>query len=178
MEYLDILDKKGNKTGEIKTREEVHAKGYWHKAVYICIINSKGEILLQRRSKDKNIFPNKLDLSVGGHPVSGENELEGLKREVLEEIGLNLNNTKLEYLFTFSNKYTDGKFIDNQYLDVYLAEMNFDINKLNLQKEEVSEVKKIYYKEFEKMLKNRNDEIVPFQKAWKKLCDILDKIYN
>lgn len=30
MEYLNILDKNGNKTGEVKPRQEVHTKGYWH----------------------------------------------------------------------------------------------------------------------------------------------------
>lgn len=178
MEYLDILDGNGNKTGEIKPRQEVHTKGYWHRAVYICIINSKGEILIQRRSSNKSIFPNKLDLSVGGHPVSGEDELEGIKREALEEIGVNLNNVKSEYLFTFSNEYSNAKFIDNQYLDVYLVEMDLDISKLKLQKEEVSEVKNIYYKEFEQMVKDESNEIVPFTKGWKKLCEILNKRYN
>ena len=43
MEYLDILDKNGNKTGERKPRKEVHSKGYWHKGVHIWIINSKKE---------------------------------------------------------------------------------------------------------------------------------------
>ncbi len=30
MEYLDILDENGNKTGQKKSRKEVHSKGYWH----------------------------------------------------------------------------------------------------------------------------------------------------
>lgn len=28
MEYLDILDKNGNKAGESKPRKEIHTKGY------------------------------------------------------------------------------------------------------------------------------------------------------
>lgn len=35
MEYLDILDQNGKRTGEVKSREEVHSKGYWHKGVHI-----------------------------------------------------------------------------------------------------------------------------------------------
>ena len=34
MEYLDILDCNGNKTGEKRPRKEVHSKGYWHKGVH------------------------------------------------------------------------------------------------------------------------------------------------
>lgn len=47
MEFLDILDKNGNKTGEKKERKEVHSKGYWHKGVHIWIINSNKELLVQ-----------------------------------------------------------------------------------------------------------------------------------
>lgn len=67
MEYLDILDEKGNKTGEVKPRQEVHSKGYWHKGVHIWIINSKKELLVQRRSANKDVYPNKLYISVAGH---------------------------------------------------------------------------------------------------------------
>ena len=104
MEYLDILDKNGNKTGEKMPRKEVHSKGYWHKGVHIWIINSKKELLVQRRSANKDVYPNKLYISVAGHPVSGEEEIESIKREFEEEIGVELDTNKLEYLFTFSRK--------------------------------------------------------------------------
>ncbi len=32
-EYFDILNEDGEKTGEVKSRKEVHTKGYWHKAI-------------------------------------------------------------------------------------------------------------------------------------------------
>ena len=79
MEYLDILDENGKKTGQIALRKEVHSKGYWHKGVHIWIINSKKELLVQRRSANKDVYPNKLYISVAGHPVSGEKEIEQSK---------------------------------------------------------------------------------------------------
>ena len=45
-EYIDLLNEDGVKTGEILTRKEVHAKGLWHRAIVIAIINEKNEILL------------------------------------------------------------------------------------------------------------------------------------
>lgn len=179
MEYLDILDEKGNKTGEKKPRKEVHSKGYWHKGVHIWVINRKGELLVQRRSSNKDVYPNKLYISVAGHPVSGENELEGIKREFLEEIGIELDLDKLDYLFTFSQKVVEngGKFLDNQFYDVYLVEIDLDISKLQLQKEEVSEVKNIYYKDFEKMIENKDSDIVNHPEEWKRLFKILHEKY-
>ncbi len=63
---------------------------------------------------------------VAGHPVSGEDELESIKREFIEEIGIELDIYKLEYLFTFSQEVVenDGKFLDNQFYDVYLIEID------------------------------------------------------
>ena len=53
MEYFDVLDENGNKTGKLKLRNEVHRDGDWHRGVHVWIINSFGELLLQRRSPNK-----------------------------------------------------------------------------------------------------------------------------
>ena len=100
MEYLDILDENGKRTGQTAPRKEVHSKGLWHKGFQIWIINSKKELLVQRRSKNKDVYPNKLYISIGGHPISGEDEKEGIRREFEEEIGVKLDINKLEYLYT------------------------------------------------------------------------------
>lgn len=180
MEYLDILDKNGKKTGERKPRKEVHSKGYWHKGVHIWISNSKKELLVQRRSANKDVYPNKLYISVAGHPVSGEEEIDSIKREFEEEIGIELDTNKLEYLFTFSQEVVEnnGKFLDNQFYDVYLIEMDLDIDNLKLQEEEVSEVKNIYYKDFEKMIENKDKDIVNHPEEWEKLFKILHNRYD
>lgn len=180
MEYLDILDSNGNKTGEIKPRNEVHSKGYWHKGVHIWIINSNRELLVQRRSPNKDVYPNKLYISVAGHPTSGEEEIESIKREFLEEIGVELDTSKLEYLFTFSQEVieNDGKFLDNQFYDVYLIELDLNLNNLKLQKDEVSEVKNIFYKDFEQMIMTKNKDIVNHPEEWKQLFEILHKRYD
>lgn len=180
MEYLDILNNEGQKTGESKPRKEVHSKGYWHKGVHIWIINSRKELLVQRRSANKDVYPNKLYISVAGHPISGEEEIESIKREFEEEIGIELNTKKLEYLFTFSQEVieNEGKFLDNQLYDVYLIEMDLDISKLKLQEDEVSEVKNIYYKDFEQMINNKDTDIVNHPEEWKRLFEILHKRYD
>ena len=180
MEYLDILNKNGEKTGEIKERKEVHNKGYWHRGFHVWVINSKHELLLQRRSSNKDIYPNKLYASVAGHPISKEDELKGIEREFAEEIGIEINRDKLEYLFTFSQEVieNDGKFIDNMFYDVYLLEQDVNLNDLILQEDEVSEVKYLDFKVFEKMVENKDKDIVNHPEEWKKLFEILHKKYG
>lgn len=152
MEYLDIIDRNGQKTGVSKDRKEVHKNGDWHRGFHIWIINSNQEILFQRRSKNKDVYPNKLYASVAGHIVSGEEELTGISRECSEEINLNIDKNDLEYLFTFSQEVieNDGKFLDNMFYDVYLLEKDINLKDLKLQEEEVSEVKYINFREYEK----------------------------
>ena len=71
-EKLDVLTDVGEYTGEVATQKECHSKGYWHRAVFCLIINDEGKILLQRRSPEKKLWPNRWDVTVGGHVQAGE----------------------------------------------------------------------------------------------------------
>ena len=180
MEYLDIVDTNGEKTGEVKPRKEIHEKGYWHRGFHVWVVNSKHEILLQRRSAIKDVYANKLYASVAGHQSSGEDEIKGIKREFEEEIGIKVNVSELEYLFTFTQEVVEnnGKFLDNMFYDIYLLEKDIDLNKLTLQEEEVSEVKYMYFKDFEKLIERKDTDIVNHPIEWKKLFEILHKKYD
>jgi isopentenyldiphosphate isomerase/intracellular septation protein A len=87
-EWLPLVNTKGNIIGKAP-RSLCHTdKNYLHPVVHLHVINSKGEIYLQKRSKSKIIQPGKWDTAVGGHISFGENAETGLKREALEEIGI------------------------------------------------------------------------------------------
>lgn len=53
IEYIDVLD-----SGERKAKSDVHRDGDWHRAAHIWVITSDGRVLLQRRSPDKENYPN------------------------------------------------------------------------------------------------------------------------
>ncbi|MCI8545707.1 MAG: NUDIX domain-containing protein [Clostridia bacterium] len=180
MEYLDLVNKVGEKTGEVKDRKEIHSKGYWHRGFHIWVINSNQELLLQRRSENKDVYPNKLYASVAGHMTSGEKEIEGIVRECSEEINYTVNKEDLEYLFTFSQEVVEnqGKFLDNMFYDVYLLEKDIDISTLKLQKEEVKDIQYIDFREYEKMVNNHHKDIVNHPEEWEKLFRILHKKYD
>lgn len=158
MEYLDILDEYGNKTGKIKDRKQIHIDGDWHRVAFIFVVNSKGEIILQKRSKEKETNPNKWTASASGYLSAGDKEIEGALRELEEEIGIKSNEEELKYLFTVKEKYKNEKenLNINHFSDVYLLFKDIKIEDLTLQKEEVSEAKYISYKEFEKIIKEEN----------------------
>lgn len=64
------------------------------------------------------------------------------------------------------------------FYDVYLVEADLDINKLKLQQEEVSEIQNIYYEDFERMVKNKDKDIVNHPEEWEKLFAILHDRYK
>lgn len=176
MEKIDVLDENGNQTGEVVTREEVHRLGLWHKCVHIWIINGKGEVLLQKRSAQKIMSPNKWTTATSGHLSAGDSNVQGAIRELSEEIGLQVNENELKYLFSVKESTINEEkhVIDNELIDVYLMKKEVDIKNLKLQEEEVSDVKWFSYEEFKKMVLEDDENLVAHREMQVKMLEILE----
>jgi isopentenyldiphosphate isomerase len=177
MEYVDVLDENGVLTGSSISKKEAHKTGAWHKAVHIWILNSVGELLLQKRSPTKDSHPNQWDISAAGHVSAGESSIISALREIEEEIGVTLEQYQLEYLFTLKaqSRKKDGTYINNEFNDVYLVKLDLDISKLQLQEEEVSEIKYISYKELQKKVNSKDESLVPHDEQYRRLFEILNQ---
>jgi isopentenyl-diphosphate delta-isomerase type 1 len=68
-------------------RSEVHACGLLHRAASIFVFNSRGQLLLQKRSADKDEYPLCYTASASGHLSAGEDYDECAPRELEEELG-------------------------------------------------------------------------------------------
>jgi len=88
MEYLDIVTE-DNQIIDKALRKECHGNPRLiHRAAHILVFNSGGQLLLQKRSMNKDIQPGKWDTSVGGHVAAGESYLNAASRELEEELGI------------------------------------------------------------------------------------------
>ena len=59
-EYLDIVDEEGNPTGKTVDRELAHKDGILHRTAHVWVVRKSTdgyEILLQKRSMEKDSFP-------------------------------------------------------------------------------------------------------------------------
>ena len=178
MEYLDICDSDGNLIGERKSKKEVHEKGLWHRSVHIWIINSKGEVLLQKRSPFVDNHPNEWDISSAGHVSAGEDDMTSALREVEEEIGLRLTPKNIEQIGTVKQMAKREGYINNEINPVYIVKMDLDPNKIKKQYEEVSEVKFMPYKELKKLIENNDSSFVQHPEEYKLLFSYLENKWN
>lgn len=148
MELFDVTDDKGIPTGETVSRKEAHEKGIPHRTAHIWIARKQDDgyqVLLQKRSAEKESFPGMYDTSSAGHIQAGDDPLESAQRELNEELGLNAQERDLKYVGKFRINYEaefhNKIFKDNEVAFVYVYEKPVDIAGLSLQKEEVEEVR-------------------------------------
>lgn len=143
-ETFDVLNCRGEKTGEVIGRDEAHATGTWHGAFHCLILferDNRAHALFQKRSSQKKIAPGKFDVSVGGHYASGEDALIAGPREIREELGLHVRFQELAPLGrrVFVYCFTPGV-TEYEFQDVYLLRRDIHPGALALQKEEVAGV--------------------------------------
>jgi len=98
-EIFDIVDETGKKIGAA-ARSRVHGDpGLIHRSVHAMVLNSRGELFLQKRAGNKDIQPGKWDTSVGGHLDRGEEVEAALRREAEEELGI--YGVPFEFLYAY-----------------------------------------------------------------------------
>lgn len=173
-EKFDVLNELGEFTGKTATRDECHKKGLWHRAVYAFIINKDGNVLLQKRSATKKLYPNMWDVTVGGHVDAGEFGRQALIREVKEELGININDDDIKYLIGSTSINKKDDIINKHYNECYLIIKDIDLSEIKLQKEEVSEVKYFSKEEILKRISNNYDGLTEKTGPW----NFLEKILN
>ena len=161
-EILDIYTRDGKHLGS-RTREECHSKnpGFYHKPVWIWIINSKNEILVQKRSSTKKAFPNLWDMPSAGHVDAGESSIQGAVRETEEELGIKTREE--DYIFV-------GEYIADTTWEIgqiYLLKLDIDIKDIKLQVEEVEDVKWLTLDEFKSFI--NTSEFVPYDDEYKEI---------
>ena len=148
MELLDVLDADGNPTGLVRERGLVHKRGDFHRTSHIWIARRRQDggfdLLLQKRSREKESFPGCYDTSSAGHVPAGSGFLESAVRELSEELGIACREDELSFLGFYEEQYSGtffGKPFRNHELGaVYVYTEPVDEHGLSLQESEVEAV--------------------------------------
>ena len=128
-EYLEIVNEEGEIIGSAQ-RSEIHGNpSLMHKVVHVLVFNRKGDLLLQKRSQNKDVAPGKWDTSVGGHVESGEGLLGACKREMLEELGI--TGFEPEYLYSYIHRNNYESELVNTYRCVYDGKITHSMTEID-----------------------------------------------
>jgi isopentenyl-diphosphate Delta-isomerase len=112
MEQVVLVDENDRETGRME-KIEAHVKGVLHRAFSVFIVNSSGQLLLQRRSAGKYHSPGLWTNTCCSHPRPDEPVVKAALRRLMEEMGLNCplhRSFSFIYRFEFDNGLTEHEF--------------------------------------------------------------------
>ncbi len=174
-ELIDIFDEENNFTGVRKMKSEAHKDGLWHRVIHAWIYNSKGEVLIQLRAKDKLLYSNLWDISAAGHIGAGEEPAVSCAREIEEELGLKINVEDLKFYGIKEINIINSAINNNEFGYIYFLKFDGDVKQLKLQKEEVQETKFILIDELEEELNLNPESFCPYEEHWFEMLSELRK---
>ena len=152
-ELWDIYDANKKNTGRTAERGVYEFKdGEYHLVVQAIILNTKNEILISKRAPFKK-FGGMWECN-GGSALKGETSLEGILREVKEELGIKFSKTEAIFL-----KEVKREMVPANFKDLWLFKSDISDEEITFPDGEATEFKWVSIDEFMEMFNNK--EIVP-----------------
>lgn len=161
MEYLDIYDENGNFLGT-EDRNVVHRDALWHNTVHCWLYDSNGYVYFQIRKDEGTLYT-----TASGHVEAGENIKEAFGREIKEEIGIEIDYNKAQfvniYKFVMDKTKKDGSlFRDRAFSNVYVCLYEEEYESFNFDENELDGLVKVKAKDVITLFKNEVKTIKGF----------------
>ena len=134
-ELIDVYDSEMNLLGTAM-KSQAHREGLWHKAFHCWIIDDD-KVWLQLRGKDKNLYPNLLDISAARHLGTGETAKQAGIREIEEELGLIVQDADFIKLFTYRLVEDTADMCVREFCPTYALKSLWKLSDVLMQPEEV-----------------------------------------
>jgi len=146
-EYLDRVDENGEPTGEIVERSVAHRDGIRHRTAHLWLVRRRGgkvQVLMQKRSADKDSYPGCYDISSAGHIPAGDSYTVSALRELSEELGITASEGDLVYCgdrsYRTVGEFHGKPFINDQYSRVFIMRCELDEDGFSVQRSEIESV--------------------------------------
>ena len=147
-EMIDVVDEEENIIRKA-TRKEVRANGLLHKVTRVIVLNKEGNLLAQKRSMSKDIYPGLWDIGVAETVKSGETYEQAAARGLSEELGIIIMpSSQLKSSFMLKAEFRSP----NHNVNYAVYKCQYD-NRIRMQKDEISEVKFLTVSEAETLMK-------------------------
>ena len=165
-EQLILVDENDNELGFLGKQQCHDGEGILHRAFSLFVFNADGELLLQKRSADKRLWPLFWSNSCCSHPRKGESMEVATGRRLQEELGIN---TDLEFVYKFSYQAQfGGRGSENELCSVYLGKTD---QRYVSNANEVADVRFLTRDALQEELRKNSAQITPwFKMEWERLC--------
>ncbi|MBI4121253.1 MAG: NUDIX domain-containing protein [Parcubacteria group bacterium] len=141
--------------------------------IRVFLVNDDGKIFLQRRSKEVVVYPDVWDHATSGHVDEGEEYEEAARRELKEEIGLDLPVQEIGKVYIEEPEAYPGKTLRGWH-KIFLAHSKGE--KVQLAESEVSGGEWFSPEEIDAMVEeNPRDFTGGFLLTWEKYSDLFRK---
>ena len=158
MEHVILVDANDRAVGTME-KMEAHRKGILHRAFSVLLFNDAGQVLLQKRSKNKYHSSGLWTNTCCSHPLPGERMEDATRRRLREEMGIDLQPT-FSYSFLYKEPLDHG-LIEHELDHVFVGTFN---GCPNINRKEVEDWKFVDLKWLkEDILKNPSDYTVWFK---------------
>jgi isopentenyldiphosphate isomerase len=142
-EMIEIINEKGQIV-KIVSSGEMRKKNLLHRGTFVFVLNSRGKMLITRRSETKYISPGLYEITHGGVVDVGEKPEDNAIKELKEELGI--RKSRLKFLFNFRFKDAKNNVIGSAYRCVWNGP-------IKLQRAEVVSYEWVLIEELEKRIR-------------------------
>lgn len=155
-ELIDVYDRNRRPTGRVVPRETSLGDGEYRLVIHIFIFDKAGRLLIQLRSVNKAMYGGLWDVSAGGHSRAGEDSAAAARRELQEELGVDVD-------FTGIDPFICACF-EHGFDDYYVIDRDLPEGSIVFQDGEVTKVKWASLPEILAMIDS--GEFLPFHKSF------------
>ncbi|MCH7817216.1 MAG: isopentenyl-diphosphate Delta-isomerase [Proteobacteria bacterium] len=169
-DLLILVDESGQEIGS-KEKLQCHmGSGVLHRAFSVFIINSESEVLLQKRSEDKLLWPMYWSNSCCSHPRYGEEEYDAARRRLLEELGIRATELTKHFQFQYIANYGDIG-TEHELCSVFTGHTEDEIS---ANPNEIADWKWVAKSELSELLIAEKEHFTPWiNLAWKELKKVI-----
>ena len=161
-EALILVDEHDREIGS-RAKSDCHSgKGILHRAFSIFVFNGDNELLLQKRSGEKLLWPNYWSNTCCSHPRRGESMEQAVSRRLSQELGFEC---PLEFLYKFKYQAQYGVVgAEHEYCWVYYGRYE---GPLDVNVSEIAEWRFIGVTDLERELEKAPETFTPwFKMEW------------
>jgi isopentenyl-diphosphate Delta-isomerase len=167
IEQLILVDETDRAIGEAEKKACHLGSGKLHRAFSIFIFNSRNELLIQKRSNKKMLWPDFWSNSCCSHPRKGESLDEALQRRLMQELKIK---SSLSFLFNFTYQ---AKYLDigseNEFCHVFFGRSD---EQPMPHPDEVSVIEYLPLQEVSERIENYPDDFTPwFKIEWHQIIN-------